>query len=680
MNNDYLLGSSAAIALLVSLNSFADLPNGVASGDVTQSSAVLWTRSDSIGKLSFIYSKNSDFSTIAGTIDSSVSDPVLPIKVALNGLEADTQYFYRATDSSGASAVGKFSTFATLGSKKGLRFGVSGDWRGELAPYPALSNVASKNLDFFAVLGDTIYADVSTPDLPQPQALSVEDFRKKHNEVYTAHYGMNTLADLRASTSIFVTMDDHEVTNDFAGAADVSTDERFSGEISGTLINNSVLFHNGVQVFSEYNPISDETYANTGQDPRTDGRVKLYRQRILGSDAVYFSLDARSFRDPELKGVANPLDQTEVGKYLISSLTADRTMLGKRQLKDLKGDLLNAQAQGIVWKFIGIPEPIQNLGVIAASDRFEGFAKERTELLKFIQDYGIDNVVFITADIHGTLVNNLNYQELTAEGIKQVATSTFEISTGSVAYDKAFGASSLEIASKIPVTSSSTLLDVFLQGVGVPDLATFELLPSALKDEALTGLVNQQLTPLGYTLVGLEDSTLDVSLLQGGYAALHTFGWTEFEVDANSQHLKVTTYGVDTYSEADIETNIANVLAREPRIINQFVVKPIITTVAVQCANFNHQQLNIPCINVADQQFSAQLATKQRDKLQFTLEKLELLEQPQLACATYHVKTQQIELPCVNVDNQQYWANLNFIQSPPFVFELGDFGLGAIVK
>ncbi len=45
------------------------------------------------------------------------------------------------------------------------------------------------------------------------------------------------------------------------------------------------------------------------------------------------------------------------------------------------------------------PEPIQNLGVLIAEDRFEGYAAERTQILKFINDQHIDNVVFVTADI-----------------------------------------------------------------------------------------------------------------------------------------------------------------------------------------------------------------------------------------------------------------------------------------
>jgi alkaline phosphatase D len=37
-------------------------------------------------------------------------------------------------------------------------------------------------------------------------------------------------------------------------------------------------------------------------------------------------------------------------------------MLGNPQLERLEADLLAAQDDGIVWKFVMVPEPIQNLG------------------------------------------------------------------------------------------------------------------------------------------------------------------------------------------------------------------------------------------------------------------------------------------------------------------------------
>jgi phosphodiesterase/alkaline phosphatase D-like protein len=89
---------------------------------------------------------------------------------------------------------------------------------------------------------------------------------------------------------------------------------------------------------------------------------------------------------------------------------AGRTMLAAAQINELAEDLLDAQRKGITWKFVLVPEPIQNLGGGAAGDRFEGYAFERTAILNFIRDRCIGNVAFISGDIHGTIANNLVYR------------------------------------------------------------------------------------------------------------------------------------------------------------------------------------------------------------------------------------------------------------------------------
>ena len=89
------------------------------------------------------------------------------------------------------------------GTFRGLRFGVSGDWRGELSPYPALQNAAERDLDFFVELGDTIYADYPSPAVPADQARTLAEFRAKHSEVYSARFGLNAWAELRSSTPVW---------------------------------------------------------------------------------------------------------------------------------------------------------------------------------------------------------------------------------------------------------------------------------------------------------------------------------------------------------------------------------------------------------------------------------------------------------------------------------------------
>jgi hypothetical protein len=82
------------------------------------------------------------------------------------------------------------------------------------------------------------------------------------------------------------------------------------------------------------------------------------------------------------------------------------------------------------------------------------------------------------------------------------------------------------------------------------------------------------LAPLGYDPTGLDGSGIEASLLQGGYVAVHTYGWTEFDVDQGTQVLTVTTYGIAPYTVADLATNPNDVVTRTPTVVSQFTVNP----------------------------------------------------------------------------------------------------------
>jgi 3-phytase/alkaline phosphatase D len=531
-------------------------PNGVAAGDVTQTSAVLWARAATAGKLTFEYAADEQFSRVLGRLTAEVTDAMQPVKVAVGGLAPNTAYYYRGTDSAGHQAAGRFRTPADKGMKAGLRFGVSGDWRGELSPYPAIANVPARDLALFIGLGDTIYADFPSPNFNKKQARTLAEYRIKHDEVYSVRYGLNTWAALRASTAVLATIDDHEVTNDFAGGAAPASDKRFAAE-TGAFINETAMYNNGLQGFQEYNPIRDEFYGDTG-DPRTAGKRKLYRFRTYGGDAAFFLLDARSFRNQGLPAVT-ALNRDTIAAYLAASFQPGRTMLGKPQLDDLKTDLRTAQADGITWKFVLAPEPVQNFGVLNASDRFEGYAAERTELMKFIVDNQITNVVFVAADIHGTVVNNLTYQESPTG--PQLPMGAFEISTGAVAFDAPFGPTVMGLAARLKFLSDQ-------------QLALYKLAPLNLKESILTRLIDAQITPFGYDPVGLDGSSIDAKLVEGGYVATHTYGWTEFEIDAATQQLRVTTYGIPHYTQAQLDADPQQITALKPAVVSAFTVTP----------------------------------------------------------------------------------------------------------
>jgi phosphodiesterase/alkaline phosphatase D-like protein len=536
--------------------------NAGAAGDVTDSSVVLWARSNVMGAAKFKVVARDRGGAPSRVEHATVLDPLVPVKVKISGLNPATEYEYSISVRNSDIAEGRFTTAAPAGVSRGLRFGVSGDWRGDLAPFPAVKNAPQRELDFFMALGDTIYADVPSPDVPIPQATTIAEFRAKHNEVYSPRFGLNTLGDLRASTPIFATIDDHEVANDFAGGAPPSSDPRFA-QFPEPLINETPLYRNGIQVFHEYNPISDEFYGTTG-DPRTSEKPKLYRYRTFGSDAAIFVLDARSYRDRELTP-ANPLVPSDVERFIVQSFDPARTMLGAKQTEDLENDLLAAQNSGVTWKFIMIPEPIQNLGVVFAQDRFEGYASERTALLRFIKDHDIRNVVFVSADLHGTLVNNLTYQEF-AFG-PQVGSDAFEIVTGAVAFDAPFGPTVVNLAAQLGLLTPAEVafynsLPVRNDGDDIPND----------KDDFLKLLVNRQVGPLGYDPIGLNGSTIPARLEVGDYIAVHTYGWTEFQIDQATRALRVTTYGIQSYTRVEMEAAPQSVTSREPVVVSQFSV------------------------------------------------------------------------------------------------------------
>ncbi|MEB3211665.1 MAG: phytase, partial [Leptolyngbyaceae bacterium] len=572
------------------------LPNGVASGDVDQDSVVLWTRSTVVGEVTFEYSTNADFSTIEGTATATVTDPLLPVKVEIDGLMSGTDYFYRVQDATGFVKVGQFETAADLGEFVGLSFGVTGDWRGEIAPYPAITNVADFNLDFFVEHGDTIYADFGSDAVLNPdgtrvqQVETLEEYRLKHNEVYSERFGLNAWEAVRASTSIFATIDDHEVINDFSGGASADTDDRFP-ETEG-FINDTELYENGLQAFQEYNPIRDEFYGETGDD-RTANERKLYRNTTFGSDAATFILDTRSFRDDELVA-PDTTDPADIGRFLTESLTLDRQFLGDVQLQDLLNDLQEAQDNGVTWKFVMVPEPIQELGLFNV-DSFEGYARERTEILKFIEDNNIENVVFVAADIHGTFVNNITYQETVgdiATGTR-IATDVWEITTGSVGFDAPFGQTVIDFATAAGLISAEQR--AFYDTLPIaPDA---DDLPNDKDDFLEAAFQELAIGPAGYDPIGLDNNLtaeqgvvgsfdVEATLLQGDYVAAHTYGWTQFEIDPETQVLTVTTYGIEPYSEAELLADPEAILARTPVIVSQFEVNPTMSVPETRVLDF----------------------------------------------------------------------------------------------
>lgn len=234
-------------------------------------------------------------------------------------------------------------------------------------------------------------------------------------------------------------------------------------------------------------------------------------------------------------------------------------MLGRTQVDDLKRDLLAAQEVGIVWKFVMIPEPLQLQGWFGGSDRWEGYAPERTEVLEFIVENNIQNVIWVSADVHTTFINKLTYQTEALGDL--IGVPSLEVSTGSVAFFPPTGAALVAGAAEVGLVPDA-------------DFAAYQAGSLAEQDAVLVGLFNQFVNRLqGYENNTFEGSGVDAELTQGNWIAGHSFGWTEFDIDAETSRLTVTTYGVRAYDRDAVDADPDAVLALQPEVINQFVVE-----------------------------------------------------------------------------------------------------------
>ena len=359
--------------------------HGVASGDVTPNTVVLWTRVDQEGEVRAQVAKDESFGdlVVEGKQRSSAEHDFV-VKLGIEGLEPATRYYYRFLPPSGEpSPVGTFETAPPPDTVADVVFAYDGDSDASYKPFQILSKVREDDPAFFIYLGDTIYADYTNTGLPA--ATTLDDYRQR----YKVNWEDEHLRNLLASTSTYAIWDDHEVKNDFAGQ-DVDQAQMAAGR----------------EAFLEYLPIRQDS-----TDPN-----RLYRTFNWGKDVELFILDERQYRSAEAickdeKGSTITIPSIE-GDAACKAGLADpsRTFLGQAQKEWLKQALLGSTAK---FKFIVNEVAISEL-ILLPYDRWEGYAAERREFLDFLKENNIKNVIFLTTDLHASIVKTVDkrYKEV----------------------------------------------------------------------------------------------------------------------------------------------------------------------------------------------------------------------------------------------------------------------------
>jgi alkaline phosphatase D len=389
------------------LSRAADRPQlacGLASGDVSANSAVVWARADRPARMQVECSTVESFRTIVGAAAAdALPDRDYTSKVLLEGLPAGQDIFYRVrfeaigeTGTSGETQVGHFRTAPADGSSSSqasLSFVWSGDtagqgWgidpaRGGMRTYKTMLD---NRPDFFIHSGDHIYADCPVPsELKLPDGGIWRNIVTEEKSVvahslkqFRGNYKYNLLDEnlraFNAQVPMLAQWDDHEVTNDWSPIG--TADETGYAE-DGT----SRLVERARRAFHEFMPIRTT--------PAQEGRV--YRRIGYGPLLDVFLIDMRSYRD----STWNKRDDR-----------GDCFILGPEQLAWLKRELMASDA---TWKVIAADLPIGLISedAIALGDGPpERRECEIADLLSFIKRAGIRNTVWLTADMHYTAAHH----------------------------------------------------------------------------------------------------------------------------------------------------------------------------------------------------------------------------------------------------------------------------------
>lgn len=416
-----VLGSAVALAVVLATAVAVAAPSprsfayGVAAGEMTPTSARLWTRAPKAGRVTLVLTGAGTTRRFALTA-SRGSD--LTVQHTARVLRPGTPYRYRFTQGGVTSVAGRFETAPAATATTAVRFAISGDADATPGPngrpgfngFETYGAMARARNDFAVNFGDTIYSDSEVGG--SPVARTVPQKWAK----YRLGLALEPLRRLRGSTGVYSGWDDHEFVNDYSRAE-----------------HGGAIYRAGVKAFLDYTPASYS--ARTGD----------YRTFRWGKNVELFLLDGRSFRSGKATAACNgdiaptaPVAVRQAFATLSPSLakpvpqscleaiaSPQRTLLGAAQLAAFTKAV---RASTATFKVVVNPEPMLQLYALPY-DRWEGYAAERARVLDVLRS--VRNVVLLTTDMHAHVIGEVRTDTFAPGGPS--GTGVWEVVTGPVA-------------------------------------------------------------------------------------------------------------------------------------------------------------------------------------------------------------------------------------------------------
>ncbi len=359
-----------------SKNSSSIFQHGVASGDPSETSVVLWTSVVAdLGanpKVEWTISNSEDMSTVVATgVMKRTSADATTFKVKASGLNPSSRYYYQFVYKGQRSVVGKTKT---IGPSESLQIGVVSCANYEAGYFNSYDALAKKELDLVMHLGDYIYeyapgtygdTTLQRKHVPAREIISLDDYRQRY-----AQYRMDESLQLVHQNHPFVNIwDDHEISNNAYkdGAENHQEDE-------GSYATRAAI---AKQAYTEWMP------TELGMEG------SLYRAFSFGNMATVVMLDGR------LEGRT---EQVENG-----ASTQGQSMLGSTQLDWMKSQLSQSTAN---WKILGNQVIFAPLDLSRVSQRthnmdaWDGYAEERNDVINFLATKDVQDVLIVSGDTH----------------------------------------------------------------------------------------------------------------------------------------------------------------------------------------------------------------------------------------------------------------------------------------
>jgi alkaline phosphatase D len=411
-------------------------PQGVASGDPTETSVLLWTRVELTRRVQYEVAADEGFERLVATGQAD-ADPERDhtVRLDIDGLAAGTTYWYRFVADGVTSPVGRTRTSPVADADATVRIALAScqDYGGRW--FHAWRVLAERDdVDLVLFIGDYIYETIGHlgEELPAdrtlvlPDGMALEDPLKGDRaavtlEDYRALYRQYRRdPDLRAAHARFpfVTIwDDHEFANDCW--QDHATDfDGARGEEQSTERRQAA-----TRAWYEHHPVRRPF------DPGAGFPTDLSVQRALrwGRHVELVLLDERYHRADHLIP-EGPIDG-EVGHFMKNSAMGSRTFVIKSEFDEREAvaqpTMLGAPqrdwavatltASPATWKLLASPlvmaQTVLDLTAYESlpealrqrfyfkTDQWDGYRSERRAMLEACA--GVDNLVVLSGDLHG---------------------------------------------------------------------------------------------------------------------------------------------------------------------------------------------------------------------------------------------------------------------------------------